>query len=717
MKRTKQEKLRLGLFFVLVCGFFAIAAGRLVHLQIILSPKYSAIVDGQSSGKLPIPASRGIIYDRSGRVVANNVMKSSLYAYPTSETELRQVAAYVEKVFGLERGTARRKYGLSVERFRWIKRMLPDELADRIAAEAPAGLSLRKEAQREYPYGLIGKQILGFADIDNRGQSGVELSFDSLLCGKQGWADIRRDGLRNTYRVKEQALVKPQPGRSLVLTIDWNLQEIIEEELRQGVDEHNAKSGMAVFVNCTNGEVLAMAHYDPLEKNPHKPVKLRAVSDQFEPGSILKAFTAVGLVEEGLVNYGDSIYCEQGKWRVGRRTVHDDKEHGWLSFREVVELSSNIGIGKFAIMQGGEALLQTLDRFGLGDKTEVGLPGETAGRLAKPSRWSDYNIAALAMGHSVAVNALQMANGFAAIANGGTLYRPQVILGQVDRRGNLTRRCRPQELRAVLSKAAADTLASILRGVVEDGTAEAVNSPVVTIAGKTGTAQIPDIANRRYFWNKYMSSFAGFFPCEKPLVAGIVIYEDPQPVHYGGLTAGPVFRKIAERYSILHPDLFTAPQRMLSENSDRFENTTEIPDLVGRTLQQAQAIALENGLEVRCGEMSGTVVWQYPAADRLAFEGDEVLVVVSPQSSDGATMADLCGLSIKQASAYLARLGIKFMVKGNGLVVKQSIGPGETINGKSFCRLECRPETGGKHKTQRADRAAETGHDKRQSAG
>ena len=704
MKRTRQEKLRLGLFFVLVCCFFVVAIARLVHLQILLSPDYSKIVTKQSSGRVAIPASRGIVYDRNGKVVANNIIKCSVYAYPADKAELNRVASYVEKVFDLKPGTAIKKYGLGVKRFRWVKRMLDDRLAARIADEAPSGLKLRKETQRDYPYGLIGKQIVGFADIDNHGKSGVELSFDSVLSGQQGWADIRRDGLRNTFRVKEQALVKPEPGRSLVLTVDWNLQEIVQEELQKGLVEYNAKAAMAVFVNCNNGEVLAMAHYDPEEKYPHKPVKLRAVSDQFEPGSILKAFTAVGVLEDSLIDFNDSIYCEEGKWKVGRRTLHDDKEHGWLNFRQVMELSSNIGIAKYAIMQGGEGLLETLDRFGLGKKTEVGLPGETSGRLAKPSRWSDYNIAALAMGHSVAVNAVQMANGFAAIANGGTLYRPGVILGQVDEKGNLVNRRQPEVISQVLGKVTADTLSAILRGVVEHGTAELANSSVVSIAGKTGTAQIPDLVNKRYFRSKYMASFAGFFPYEKPIIAGIVIFEAPQPVHYGGWTAGPVLKRIAERYSILHPDLFTAPHRVLTETSDRFENTSEIPDLVGYDLVQAMAIAAEHGFDIRCDRDEGNVVWQFPAADRLAFEGDEVLVVVSGESSEDVTMADLCGLSIREASAFLETFGINFMVRGNGRVVRQSIKPGESVTHESLCKLECRPATGGKNKAQRADR-------------
>ena len=691
MKRSRQEKLRLGLLFVLVCFFFAVVVARLIHLQIFLSPRYSQIVKKQSSGTVPIPAPRGIIYDRNGKVVANNVYRFSLYAYPHDRAEMKNVAAYVGRLFGLSPTTAVKRYGLAEKKFRWIKRRLDDALAKSIANDAPDGLFLRRETQREYPFGLIGKQILGFTDIDNCGQSGIELTCDSIMAGQQGWADIRRDGLRNTFRVEEKALLKPEPGQSLVLTVDWNLQEIVEEEIQKGLVEYDARSAVAVFLNCNNGELLAAAHYDPNEKNRNRPVKLRAVTDMFEPGSILKAFTAVGVIEDNLIDFNDSIYCEEGKWKVGRRTLHDDKEYGWLDFRSVMELSSNIGIAKYAIMQGGESLLETLKGFGLGEKTCLGLPGETPGRLFAPSRWSDYNIAALAMGHSVTASALQMANGFAAIANGGNLYRPRVVLSCVDKDGKLTSRCEPELIKRALEPTTADTLAGILRGVVERGTAELVNSSVVTIAGKTGTAQIPDPVNKRYFWNKYMASFAGFFPAERPLIAGIVVYEDPQPIHYGGHTAGPTLKRIAERYSILHPDLFTAPDRVLAEHSDRFQNTVEVPDFIGRGLVQAKAIASEHGLALRCPDTEGTIIWQYPGADRLAFENDEVLIMMSSVNQNEVRMADLTGLSIRQVSAFLELCGINYAVRGNGKVYKQSIRAGEAVSDGSTCMLECRP--------------------------
>jgi cell division protein FtsI/penicillin-binding protein 2 len=633
-----------------------------------------------------------MIYDRNGEVVVDNVVASSLYAYPTNRRELGKVAAYVEDLFGMRRGSAVATYGLRPGRFRWIRRHLGDELAERIAETAPPGLHLRRESERSYPFGLIGKQIVGFTDIDNAGQAGIELCYDSLLTGKPGQADVRRSGTAQTYRVKEQALIKPEPGQSLVLTVDWRLQEIVEQEIKAAVLEHNAKAAQAVFVDCHNGDILAVAYFDPKERCPDKPMRLRPVTDQFEPGSIFKAITAAGLLEAELIDWDDTVHCENGYWQMGRNRLRDDKKHEWLAFRRVMELSSNIGTAKFALRLGGEQLHETARRFGMGQKIRLGMPGEARGRLAYPSRWSDYNVAALAMGHSVAVSSLQMAMAFAAIANGGELLRPSLLLGHVNSDGFVREFDRRELIATVMHRESADSLRSILRGVVDSGTATPVNSPVVSIAGKTGTAEIPDTENGGYRKNAFIGSFAGFFPADRPMIAGLVMLEEPHPVHYGGWTAGPAFRKIAERYTALHPDLFSVPERSLARGDFDFDNTVEVPDLVGRHIDQARNLAEARGLVLVTNADDGHITWQYPSADRLAFSGDKLLVTVSARNeNDNPGMVDLTGLSVRQATALLTEMGLGCRITGAGRVVRQSIRPGREVKSGTVCRLECRP--------------------------
>ncbi|MDF1544772.1 MAG: penicillin-binding transpeptidase domain-containing protein [bacterium] len=691
MKRTRQEKLRLLILFTLMALFFVLVTIRLLHFQVVKAAQYREIVNDQSTGTVEIPADRGVIYDRNGRVVANNVYQQSLVAYPETKEEVKNVARYIEKLLGRSRGTAIEDFGLAPNRFRKIKRAISDAMAAKVEANAPRGLYLRQGTRRDYPFATIGKQILGFTNADNKeGQSGLEYSCNKKLAGKPGKADYRRDGLRNTYRVREQALIQPVPGQSMVLTVDWHLQEIIEEELQAAVIKHKAKSGMAAFVDCNNGDILAMAHFDPNEKNPHRPVKARVVTDQFEPGSIFKVFGAAALLDRGMVNYAESTYCEMGKFRLGRKTLHDDKKLEWLNFREIIELSSNIGISKHAISLGGEAIQETCQKFGLGQKLLDCMPGETGGKIKAPSRWSEYNTAAFTIGHSVAVSTLQMAVAFAAIANGGELLKPRLIFGGVDEDGYVVRSVRREVVGRAMKENSSDSLRAFLRGVVERGTAKPVNSAAVTIAGKTGTAQIYDVVNKRYYSSKYMGSFAGFFPAENPLVAGIVVIEEPHPIHYGGYTAGPAFRSIAERYTVLNPDLFASQENVIEESEESHRATVEVPDLSGYTPVDALAKVVEAGLEVRCEGSEGNVVWQFPSPDRLLFEGDDVLVVVGSQQDSLHRMIDLKGLSLREVAAFCGYAGVAYEVTGKGRVVRQSIEPGSPIEDKSLCRLVCK---------------------------
>jgi cell division protein FtsI/penicillin-binding protein 2 len=650
------------------------------------------MVDRQSTGRIKIPADRGNIYDRHGQLVARNVMASSMYVWANDNRELRQVGSYLDKLYGYSPGTARKKFDLERRKFSWVQRMMPDDLANRVENEAPPGIHLRQSSRRVYPFGRVGKQILGFCDIDNAGLSGMEYAYDSLLSGKAGVADFRRDGLARTYRVKETAMIKPVPGTSVVLTIDWSLQDIVEDELAQAVNKHNAESGMAVFLDCHSGEILAIAHYDRDDPTCSKPTKLKAITDQFEPGSVFKPFTAAALLDAGVIDFNDSIDCEGGKWKMGRRTLHDDKEHDMLTFRQIIELSSNIGIGKCALKIPPEKLMETYRKFGFGQKLRCGLPGETPGHLSSPPRWSDYNVAAISMGHSVAVSALQIAAGFAAIANNGELLRPRLLLGRVDDDGYVVKFGDREVIGRAMKSSSVDSLKAMLRGVVEHGTAEPVNSDMVAIAGKTGTGEIPDLEHGGYYKHRFTASFGGFFPYEAPVVAGVVVLKNPKPVTYGGWTAGPAFKRIAERFTVLNPDLFSMPSRMLVEEKHRIENTVTLPNFVGRDVNLARAMAAEDSVSLRAPDGEGKVVWQFPPAGRVVFNGDEVVVAVESPVDSAISMVDLTGLPVRTVAAFLQHTGIKYRIKGSGRVVRQSIRPGTIITaGKGLCEINCRP--------------------------
>ncbi|UCD93630.1 MAG: PASTA domain-containing protein [Candidatus Zixiibacteriota bacterium] len=639
----------------------------------------------QSTGKIEVKADRGLIYDRKGRQLAINVLRNELCGYPSGKQEIKYAYGYLDRLYGRTNGKSRRLHPLKPERFRWIDRNLPDNLALRIANDSVPGLYIRKGMKRDYPFGGVGRQLLGCTDIDGKGISGLEFSYDSLLAGSPGFIDYIRDAHRNTYRIREIPLVKPLAGNSVVLTVDWYFQEIVEDELRAAVEEYNALEGTSVFVDCHSGEILAAADYVAGGKTD--AIKLRTVSNTIEPGSVFKIITAATLLDEEAVDLEEEIYCEKGSWKCGRRLLRDDKKHDTLTFRETFELSSNIGIAKLAQRIGGEKLVKAARRFGFGQKTMVGLPGEQSGMIAEPGVWSDYNIAALSIGHAISVTPLQLVLAVAAVANGGKLYRPLLIKGMVNSEGKLVRKYTSEKLGKVMREDDAELLRSFMQGVVEKGTAMPARSEIVSIAGKTGTAEVPDLERGGYLKNKFVASFLGFFPVEDPRIAGIVVLHQPEPVHYGGHTAGPAFRNMAERYSIANSDLMRPDTRLIA--GDHGLKMKEVPDFVGRDVSLAARIAEKKGMHLVADSSEGVVVWQYPPEGRRVPGSEKVAVLVDTESDQTVTMLNLVGMKLRTAAAVLDYQGLEFKVVGCGVVKKQSPSAGAMLNRNAACRLVC----------------------------
>ncbi len=511
----------------------------------------------------------------------------------------------------------------------------------------------------------------------------MEYSFDSVLAGSPGLIDYLRDAKSNTYRINEIPLIKSQAGNSIVLSIDWQLQEIVEEELKAAVSKYNASEGTALFMDCRTGEILAAS--DCTSDGKTGSLKLKAVSNVFEPGSIFKVFTAAALLEQELVDTTEMIYCENGLWKCGRRILRDDKKLDSLTFRKIFELSSNIGIGKLALRLGGENLVDAARQFGFENRTLVGLPGEQAGKIGRPGVWSDYNIAALAMGHSISVTPLQLVTAVSAVANGGELLKPLLIRGIVNIDGDILKKNRPNTISRVISKDNAAVLRSFMAGVVSEGTATLAKSEIISIAGKTGTAEIYDVEKGGYLKNKFNASFLGFFPVENPIIAGVVILNRPEPVHYGGHTSGPAFKRIAERYSIANSELIRPDTKILADVED-FEMRS-VPDFVGQELKFANQVAEKKGFDIKANLDSGMIVWQYPPEGRKIPGNEVVALMIVDTTTQKARMFDLKGMKIRTAIAVLNKQGLNFEIDGIGKVRKQFPRPGAKVGKSAVCRL------------------------------
>jgi cell division protein FtsI (penicillin-binding protein 3) len=344
-------------------------------------------------------------------------------------------------------------------------------------------------------------------------------------------------------------MVLPKDGYELVLTIDEVVQYIAERELDKAYKASHAKGASIIVMDPHTGAILAMANRPTFDLNNYTQadkdeVRNRSVCDLFEPGSVFKIVTASAALEEKRVSEEDKFFCENGSYRVASHVLHDHQKHGWLTFREVIGQSSNIGTTKVAQMLGSEVIYRYMKLFGFGEKTGINLPGEIQGMVKAPRYWSKISIAAIPIGQEVGVTSLQLVNAISAIANGGQLMKPYIVRQIRDRRGESIKEFAPALIQKVITLETASRVTQILKGVIEEGTGKMAKIEGISAAGKTGTAQKLE-PNGSYSHNKFVASFIGFAPVEDPVVAIAVTLDEPHPYYFGGVVAAPVFKNVA----------------------------------------------------------------------------------------------------------------------------------------------------------------------------
>ena len=430
------------------------------------------------------------------------------------------------------------------------------------------GIDFLKESKRVYPNNSLASQIVGYAGTDNKGLEGLELKYDSYLKGSAGYRATFRDARRREIASFEYEYYPSVDGLDLVLTIDDIIQNIAERELDWAVQKFHPIGACIIVMDPRNGDILAMSSRPTYDLNSFQRASAgnrrnRAVTDMYEPGSMFKIVTASAALEENKVDLNDRFFCENGAWNHGGgRILHDHTPQGWLTFRQVIERSSNIGTVKVAFKLGGDNLYTYIKRFGFGDMTNIDLPGEVAGFIRPPSQWSGTSMYAIPMGQEVSVSALQMARAMSVIANGGKLVRPRIIQSVQDKHGEIIKEFPPEELRDVISEKTAATMRDILSGVVTDGTGQLAKVDGYDVAGKTGTSQ--KIENGTYSHSKFIGSFVGFAPVKDPKVVVVVMLDEPYPQYYGGVVSAPVFSRVVKdtlRYLEIKPENITEVKR------------------------------------------------------------------------------------------------------------------------------------------------------------
>ncbi|MBI3609314.1 MAG: penicillin-binding protein 2 [Nitrospirae bacterium] len=552
MKVLRGSTGRIVLTGILLAAGFLVVAVRLFALQVVEAVELSKRAERQHEKSVALEGERGTIFDRKGRILATNVEVPSIYAIPTLIDNREAVASELARVLGTDSRTIL-KHLEGNRNFVWIERKVSPAVAESVKQLGMEGIGILNESQRFYPKRNLMGHLLGFAGMDNRGLEGIELKYDDLLRGEKGWAVVERDAFGQSIFEKGLNNIAPSRGKDLVLTIDEVIQHIAESELDAVMERTRAANGSVIVMNPKTGEVLAMAirpEFNPNRVEGQRPAQWRnrAVTDPYEPGSTFKIVTASAALEEHVVNPNDVLYCEEGRMFVPGGVIRDHEKEGYLTFREVIQKSSNIGTIKVAMRIDQQRLYQYIRAFGFGEKTGIDLEGESAGMIKDPRSWSGRSLASIAIGQEVAATPIQIITAVSSIANKGGLIRPHLVSEIRDADGRVVATIPPEMKRRAVSPETAGKMMAILEGVVsKNGTGEKATIPGYRVAGKTGTAQKIDPVTKQYSMQDTVSSFIGIVPAEDPRIAVLVVVDDPKGVAWGGSIAAPVFKNVAEQ--------------------------------------------------------------------------------------------------------------------------------------------------------------------------
>lgn len=539
-KRSSKRKERIFLigFFLVLWG--GLLTWRLLSLQVFSFEEWESWALKQHGKEIQIASERGPIYDREGRLLAVSVPAGSVYVRPKEIIDKDLVINVLSDTLGIPPSEIQKKLNSSSP-FVWIKRQIPREIADK--TEHLEGIGVMLESKRYYPYGHAAASLIGKVGIDGVGLSGIEALFEKKLHSDHAKVKVMRDAKGKIIQTRGEFQIPK--GSELSLSIDAELQLILEEELFAGQEKAKATSALGVLIDADTGEVLALGQSPSFNLNDSldpKALKNKLVETVIEPGSILKPIVAAAALDHYVVKPEEMIDCEMGKYYFAGKTIKDVHGSGVISFSDVVVRSSNIGMTKVGVRLGKERLYHELKKFGLGENSGLNLPGESRGILRSPKSWAMIDIATHSFGQGVAITPLQMVRATAALANGGIL--PKLTL-----RGDFI-----EDGQRIISERAASLTKKMMIGVVEEarGTGKAASIPGVVVGGKTGTAQKARKNGKGYEPGAYVASFAGFVEgssigVNRRLALVIMIDEPKGGVIYGGALAAPVFKKVMVR--------------------------------------------------------------------------------------------------------------------------------------------------------------------------
>lgn len=615
-----------------IFGFFALCFGVIVlkafRLQVIdkdiLLSKYSK----QIFRERKVYPNRGNILDRDNNPLAINRKTYSIFAIP-SQVEMKSGINSLAKVIDSVNANELRRKLKKRNRFTWIARkiQLKDEQVK--AIKSLKGLYIEQVPKRFYPNGSLLSQTLGFVGVDNKGLAGIEHSMDKELIGGPKIIKFIKDakGRPIKFEVEDPGL----ETKDIKLTIRKDLQAVAEKFLAEAVDEHKALKGGVGVMDAQSGEILAMANYptfnpnDGLSRNEVGKQRLSFISDPIEPGSIMKTFTVASAFENKIAKEDTSYYCEQGRLVLDGHVINEaetKKKPEWLSVREILKYSSNVGTTKIAFDLGQKKLIKSFQKYGFGQKTEIPISGESRGIFEQDKKLSAIKFSNVSFGQGIAVTGVQMLSAYAAIANNGIYNQPKIFLDQEQ-----------QAPKRILSEETSKKITDILIDAVDSGTGGNAKIKYFQIAGKTSTAQRPDSQGK---YNGYISGFIGYpVNVKKPFVIYVYIEKPENGTYYGNTVAAPVFRKIAEYMLFKNKDIQNLPSLKIAAKKQRVDIVQKrdasrlkyskgiVPNFVGRDKKSIQKFARLNDLKIIFNGM-GVVKSQFPEAGATLKSGQSI---------------------------------------------------------------------------------------------
>lgn len=691
-------KLRIRRKIALVLGLllflFAAVIFKLFIIQVIQSEDLQSKAAEDRTRDMVVDAARGTIYDRNGDTLAISITADSVAFRPTALSALsgaertataQNVAKTLADILGMEYETV---YDLvsSDSSYVYIKRKITTAQAEAIRAAELPGVEMEEESQRYYPKGSLACHVLGFAGIDNQGLEGLELSLDGLLSGTDGRVVGQYDANGNPIPQAEYEYIAPVDGYDVYTTIDENIQYFCERELNKMMTgEYPPKNAGIIVMDPHTCQILAMAvakNYDPNDYTAVDSSVWRnfLISDSYEPGSVFKIITASTALEEGTVDETSHFYCP------GYVSVADSYigcwssvPHGSQTLAEAVKNSCNpafVGIGQTIEAKQDGLFYKYIKAYGFGQLTGIDLPGEAYGLLQDESVVNSVEIATISIGQGIAVTPIQMITAACAVANGGTLMKPQIV-SKVTNGSEVIYEAEPEVVRKVVSPDVAAQVRDMMVGVVTDGSGANAAIDGYTIAGKTGTAQ--KASGGVYASGKYVGSFLGMVPANDPQLVCLVVVDEPSGLYYGSQVAAPVFKAVISdslRYLGIAPNI-------RADNSEGDSSVT-VPSVTNMEVAEAIASLRDMGLNVRL-EGSGSVISaQQPAASASAARGSTVLLTATQETvGEGetalVTVPDLRGRRFSEVANILSVLGLSLSAEGSGEAYSQDPDPGDKV--------------------------------------